>query len=25
MARAIYVGLDQAVRDMAELVRSFAD
>ncbi|MDD3310900.1 pyridoxine 5'-phosphate synthase [Pseudodesulfovibrio sp.] len=25
MARAIYVGLDRAVRDMAELVRSFAD
>ncbi len=25
MARAIYVGLDRAVRDMAELVRTFAD
>jgi len=25
MARAIYVGLDQAVRDMANLVRTFAD
>ncbi|MGE4422762.1 MAG: pyridoxine 5'-phosphate synthase [Pseudodesulfovibrio sp.] len=25
MARAIYVGLDRAVRDMADLVRSFAD
>jgi len=25
MARAIYVGLDQAVRDMAELIRTFAD
>lgn len=25
MARAIYVGLDRAVRDMAELVRSFVD
>jgi pyridoxine 5-phosphate synthase len=25
MARAIYVGLDRAVRDMAELIRTFAD
>lgn len=25
MARAIYVGLDRAVRDMADLVRTFAD
>ncbi|NDV20514.1 pyridoxine 5'-phosphate synthase [Pseudodesulfovibrio sp. JC047] len=25
MAKAIYVGLDRAVRDMAQLVRSFAD
>jgi pyridoxine 5-phosphate synthase len=25
MARAIYLGLDRAVRDMAELVRTFAD
>ncbi|BCS87051.1 pyridoxine 5'-phosphate synthase [Pseudodesulfovibrio sediminis] len=25
MARAMYVGLDRAVRDMAELVRTFAD
>lgn len=25
MARAIYVGMDRAVRDMAELIRTFAD
>jgi pyridoxine 5-phosphate synthase len=25
MARAIYVGIDRAVRDMAELIRTFAD